>query len=290
MDLHRLRLFKTVAELGSVSAAAEQRSISQPALSFHLHELQSELGIALFERSGRGIRMTDAGRLLLEKLQPVFTSITEAERSVQEFRGVARGILRLAASTTPGVYLLPSILGEFHKKFSQIELDLEIANTARVKELVLNHELPLGIIGEDPGHQELDSQPFAKDELIFVVSAASEIAKLKTISLRTIEKLPFLLREKGSNTRRTYEDVFRKHGIKITPAMELGSTEAIKQAVSANLGVSLLPKIAVKWEIASRRLVSPQMKGVKFQRQFRIIHRINRILMPAEKAFLEMLI
>jgi DNA-binding transcriptional LysR family regulator len=290
MDLHRLNLFKAVAESGSVSAAAQLRNISQPALSFHLRELQSELGIALFERKGRGLRITDAGKLLLEKLQPVFASISETERSLQEFRGIARGILRLAASTTPGVYLLPPILGKFHTKFPEIELDLEIANTSRVKDLVLGHELPLGIIGEDPDHEELDSQPFARDELIFITSPRSKTAKLKSISPRAIEKLPFLLREKGSNTRKTYEDLFKKHGVRINPAMELGSTEAIKQAVSANLGVSLVPRIAVKWELASGKLVSVKLKGIKFQRQFRIIRRIDRTLMPAEKAFLGMMI
>jgi LysR family transcriptional regulator, low CO2-responsive transcriptional regulator len=289
VDLHQLRLFQALAKTGNFSKAAELSHISQPALWLHIKHLEDELGIALVDRMPRGIQLTEAGELVLNCAQQMFASADDLQAAVSDLLGLKKGKLVLGSSTTPGIYLLPEALGAFKKKNPSIELDLRIGNTQQVEDWVLSSEVALGIIGQQPHHEQLTSGPYVKDTLQVIVPPQHRWAKQKSVSVKNLLEEPFLTREIGSNTRVTIENAFRKHGISVNYAMELGSTEAIKRAVAANLGISIVSPYTIQWEIARKQLIALKLREPGFERQFNIIYYTRRRLSLPASAFLSSL-
>ena len=289
MDLHQLRLFVALAETGSFSKAAAVCHISQPALWIHMKKLEQEFQIPLLDRLPRGVTLTEAGKLVLDESRKIFALVTEMQTSVGEIAGLKKGKLLIGASTTPGIYILPDALGRFKLKHPQIELDLRIGNTQHVEEWVSNRELILGIIGEKPERKELTSELYLKDVLVAIVPPDHRLAKQKSISIRTLSGEPFITREHGSNTRKTYDDAFEKHGVKMQIAMELGSTEAIKRAVAAKLGVSIVSPFSIEWELRHRTLTALRIRESGFEREFHLIFLRNRQIPPLVQSFIETL-
>jgi DNA-binding transcriptional LysR family regulator len=289
MDLHQLRLFLALAETGSFSRAADVCHISQPALWIHIKNLEQEFRYPLVDRLPRGIALTEAGKLVLDYSKKIFALVDEMQTSVREIAGLQRGRLLIGASTTPGIYILPDALGRFKSKYPQIELEMRIGNTQQVEEWVANRELILGIIGEKPERKELRSEVYLKDTLVAIVRPDHRLAKKKTISVRTLSEEPFITREEGSNTRKTYEDAFEKHGVKLQIAMELGSTESIKRAVAAKLGISIVSPFTIQWEVKNRQLVALKIRETGFEREFHLIFHQNRQVPALVQAFVEIL-
>jgi DNA-binding transcriptional LysR family regulator len=289
MDLHKLSLFLAVAETGSISAAARLKNISQPVLSIHMQSLEDFFGLPLLERRGRGVQLTEAGRLLAQKIRSVFASVEEMKEAVENVKDPATGHIRIGASTTPGVYILPKLLGQFKKEYPRTQLDLQIGNTAQVEHWVKDNLLSLGVIGRKPEQEIgiLEAIPFLKDELVVVSSNQAPFKKKKSIRIEELQKIPFILREEGSNTRATYERILKQHGIQLNVALELGSTEAIKQAVAAGLGISILSPLSLQWEKKFKILQTIRVIGKPFVRQFHIIHIRNKHLSPATARFLD---
>jgi DNA-binding transcriptional LysR family regulator len=289
MDLHQLRLFRALAEAGSFSKAASQSHISQPALWIHMKNLEEELDILLLDRLPRGVRLTEAGLLVLEYTKRLFALIEEMNIGISDLAGLKLGKLLIGASTTPGIYILPSTLGRFKQQYPGIELDLRIANTKQVEEWVLKGELMLGIIGEKPTQKEVQFELYLKDRLVAIVPSGHSLAKKSSVSVRDLSQLPFITREQGSNTRKTYENAFEQHGKTLNITMELGSTEAIKRAVSANLGVSIISPYAIEWEVKRGQLVALRIRESGFERQFNLIQNRRIKLGALHQAFLKLL-
>ncbi|MCI0616297.1 LysR family transcriptional regulator [bacterium] len=290
MDLHQLRLFRALAETGSFSKAAMVCHISQPALWIHIKNIEEELKIALVDRLPRGVQLTDGGKLVLDYSRKLFVLIEEMQTGVAELAGLKRGKLLIGASTTPGIYILPDALGRFKNQYPEIELDLRIANTQQVQEWVVNRELILGIIGETPTNKDLKSSPYIKDVLIAIVPPHHKLAGKKSVSIEALSKEPFITREEGSNTRKTYEIAFERHGARLQIAMELGSTEAIKRAVAANLGISIVSPFSVRWEIQHRQLIGLRIRASSFERHFNLIFHRNRQMPTLAQAFIKTLL
>ena len=289
MDLHQLSLFLAVVETGSISAAARLKNISQPVLSIHVRSLEEYFGVPLLNRHGRGVEPTDAGLLLVEKAGAMMASVQDMKETMEELKGLRRGHLRVGASTTPGVYLLPKTLGQFKADFPGIELDLQIGNTALVKQWVRLSQVALGIIGKKPEDPDFEALPFVKDELVVITSPHYFLKGKKSIRVEQLPEYPFIIREEGSNTRETYDQALRKKGIKLKIVLELGSTEAIKQAVLAGLGISIVSPLSVQWERKHKILHVVQVVGREFARQFHIIYRRDQHLSPATQRFLDRL-
>jgi molybdate transport repressor ModE-like protein len=289
MDLHKLSLFLAVAESGSISAAARMRKISQPVLSIHIQSLEDYFGVSLLERHGRGVQLTEAGQLLAQKIRTVFVSVEEMKEAVENIKDPASGHIRIGASTTPGVYILPKLLGAFKKEYPGTQLDLQIGNTAQVEEWVRENLLSLGVIGRKPEQENgiLEAIPFLQDELVVISSQHGPLKRKRSIRIEELPKHSFILREEGSNTRATYETVLKRHGIQLNVALELGSTEAIKQAVAAGLGISILSPLSLQWEKKHKILHMIQVSGKPFLRQFHIIRIRDKHLSPATSRFLE---
>ncbi|MCI0414259.1 LysR family transcriptional regulator [bacterium] len=289
MDLHQLSLFLAVAESGSISAAARLRNISQPVLSLHVQNLEEYFGVPLLDRIGRGVELTEAGNLLVQKIRAVLGSVMEMKEAIEEWKDLGRGFLKIGGSTTPGAYLLPKILGQFKKEFPGIELDLLIGNTAQVEQWVSENALSLGVIGKKTTLPALEAVPFVKDELVVITPANHVFSKKKSIRAKDLAGYPFIIREEGSNTRQTYEDVLKRKGIKLNIALELGSTEAIKQAVSAGLGISIVSPLCIQSERKHKDLHVLRVHDAEFVREFHIISLRDKHLSPGTQRFLHQL-
>ncbi len=289
MDLHKLSLFLAVAETGSISAAARLRNISQPVLSLHVRNLEEYFEVPLLDRIGRGVQLTEAGKLLVQKIRAVLGSVQEMKEGMVEWKSLSRGFLKIGGSTTPGVYLLPKILGQFKREFPGIEMDLLIGNTAQVEQWVMENTLGLGVIGKKTTISDLEAVPFVKDELVVIAPAQHFLSKKKSIRTKELGSYPFITREQGSNTRQTYEDVLKKKGIKLNIALELGSTEAIKQAVSAGLGISIVSPLCIQSERKHKDLHALRVNDADLVRQFHIISLRGKHLSPGTQRFLDQL-
>ena len=288
LDLHKLRLFAAVAGHEHYTRAADELGISQPALSVHVRDLERYFGVALFERAGRNVRLTDAGRLVQGYARRILALAVELNEAVADLHGLRRGELRLGASTTVGEYLLPAVLGAFRRRYPGVAIGVEIANTGRIVDRLRHGELHLGLIGEPLDDPDLDLEPYLDDELILIVPPAHRWAGA-TIPAADLDAEPLLVREPGSATRDVTEAALATAGVRPPVALELGGTEAVKGAVAAGLGVAFVSACTVEQELAAGRLARATVHGLTIRRQFQLARRRGRRLTAAEAAFLPLL-
>jgi DNA-binding transcriptional LysR family regulator len=254
MTLRQLEVFLAIARARSYRQAAEALHTSQPALSQHVRELEAALGVRLFDRLSRGVVMTEAGRLLEERAKRVFATLTDVHQVLGELQGLQRGSLLVGASTTPGIYVLPAVIGEFRRRHPGIELRLRIANSRVIEGAIRAHEVDLGVVGGHglaPGEECLAAG--LVDELVLIVGPKHRWARRREVVPADLPEEPLLVREEGSATRRVTERALDQAGVRWRASMELDHTEAIKQAVMAGLGVAFVSVHAVRGEVASRR-------------------------------------
>jgi DNA-binding transcriptional LysR family regulator len=288
LTLHRLRLFLAVLDQGGVARAAAKEHISQPAVSEHLRGLEEHFGVRLFERVGRGVCATAAARQLEPYVRQVVQLLKTAEQLASDLQGVRTGSLTVGASTTPGTYLLPHALGRFRVDHPGIALQLRIRNSAQVEAWVASGEVELGVIGDVSNQSDLfSSDPWLKDELVVLLNKQHPMSRRASASLSAFASEPIITREPGSNTRLTTERAFRKLGITLNPVMELGSTEAIREAVAAGLGLAFVSR----YESAQHdpRVAVIRLDGVGSARRFTIIRRADTSLGPAATRFMKVL-
>lgn len=289
MNLHQLRIFYTVARLGSFSRAAEELRISQPSVSIQVADLERSLGVDLFEQLGKRIYLTDAGRVLQDYARQILNLVEEANSALAEVAGEFRGRLTIGASTTPGTYVLPRVIGAFQEKYPKVTVTLDIANTRRIQERILRNELDVGIVGWEVSSHNLEVLPLLEDELVLVVPPGHQLAQAQTVQAKALRDQRVIMRERGSGTREAAEAALRDAGVALSPAMELGSNEAIKETVAAGLGVTILSTLAVAPEVAARRLVVVPMNDLSIRRSFRVVYHRDKRMGKALRTFLDML-
>ena len=290
MTIRQLEVFLAVARERSFSLAAKRIHLSQPTLSEHVAELEKELGAKLFVRTGRGIGLTEAGRVLEAYAGRVVSTIGDARRAMQELDGLKRGFLEIGASTTPGIYLLPGLIARFGRDYPGIELRLDIGNSRGIEERVQTNELDLGIVGgHELGTGERCLAAGVDDELFLVVPPQHAWARSRVLPAARLAQEPMLVREEGSATRRVTERVLQQAGVAYRPGLELGHTEAIKQAVMAGLGVAFLSVYTIRREVARGDLVAVRLQGLRIQRHFHVIHNEGRLLTASARAFIDAL-
>jgi DNA-binding transcriptional LysR family regulator len=288
--LRQFEVFLAVAKAGSFRAAAEAMHLSQPALSQHVAEMERELGTRLFDRLGRKVALTEAGRVLEDHAHRLFASLASAREAVADLSGLKRGSLVLGASTTPGIYVLPGIIAAFQKKYPGVALSLRIANSALIEEQIRGNELDLGVVGGHP--LRLGEECVAAgllDELVLIVPPGHPWARRREIQPSLLEGERLLVREEGSATRQVTERALQQAGGHIRASMELGHTEAIKQAVIVGLGIAFVSIHAIRGELATGRLRAMRLRGQRIQRHFHIIHNDARTLSASARTFIELL-
>ncbi len=290
MTLRQLEVFLAIARDRNFSLAARRIHLSQPTLSEHVSELEKELGHRLFVRKGRVTLLSEAGRVFESYAARVTATVADGRRALGELDGLEKGSLIIGSSTTPGIYLLPRVVGAFRARHPGIDLRLDIANSREIEDRVRANELDLGVVG---GHELAPGEECLAaglvDELVLVVPRAHRWARQRAVSPSRLAEEPLLLREDGSATRRVTERALAQAGVRFTPGMQLGHTEAIKQAVIAGLGVAFVSVYAVADEVAARRLVALRLRGLRIQRHFHLIHNEARTLSASARAFMRVL-
>lgn len=290
MTLRQFQVFVAVAQAKSFRRAAETLHLSQPALSQHVKELEEELGARLFDRLGRTVLLTEAGRLLEEHALRVFATIAGAREAIGELLGLKRGSLLIGGSTTPGIYVLPGLIAAFQARYPGIQVALRIANSRVIEERIRANELDLGVVGGHvlgPGERCLTAGLL--DELVLIVPPTHPWARRGSVPPGRLIDERLLMREEGSATRQVTERILRQGGVRFRVAMELDHTEAIKQAAMAGLGVAFVSVHAVRGELAAGRLRALRLRGLPLRRHFHVIHHEARALAPAARAFVELL-
>lgn len=291
MNIHHLRVFAAVAGEGSFTAAARRLKISQPAVSKQVAELEAAVDLLLFERLPRGVRMTEAGVVLAEHTQRIFTAEAAAEADLMAMAGATRGRLRVGASTTIGSYLIPKLFGAFRSEHPDVALELQIANTEVIQRSLLSGELDLALTEGFVRSPALEVATVHTDELVVIAGPEHPWAKTPSVSvsLSQLAAEPFIVREHGSGTRDVIEAALRRRGIALEPVMTLGSTEAIKSAVMAGLGVAMVSRLTVGLELSSARLVVVQTPGFTVRRALHLLLREQCRPSPVAQAFLALL-
>ena len=266
MNLHHLAIFHAIAETGSMSAAAVKLRISQPALSRELKAFEEREGVRLFERLPRGMRLTEPGHVLHEHACRLFAVADAAQAAMQEFAHARRGQLAIGASNTIGTYVLPQFIAGFRAAYPDIALSIFVGKTEQVARGVADLRFNLGLV-EGPLHVEgLYAQQFRTDELIPVVASSHPLATQQKLQQHQLNGLPLLMREPGSGTRELILQLLQQQQIAPGEIIELGNTEAVKQAAIHAAGIAWLPRISVSRELQDGVLHELPLAALHLQR------------------------
>lgn len=290
LNLHHLRVFHVVARHLSFSRAAEELFISQPAVSMHVKQLESAVGMPLFEKQGRRVRLTDAGHRLYAYGQRIFVLLQETVQAMEAMRGGNQGRLRVAADTTAGVYVVPEFLGMFRRASPQVTIFLEVINRSVAVKRLLEGEVDLAIVGRVPGDESLEIIKFLVNELVIIAWPDHPLVGVSRLPVSELARETFLLREPGSGTRATAESVFSEAGVEISTGMELGSNSAIKEAVANGLGIAVISRRAIDLELQAGRLAVLDVDGFPHKRYWHVVHMRDRFMPPPAAAFKTLLL
>ena len=288
MDLHHLRIFVSVFKHRSFSKASQELSLTQPTVSDHIQNLENELNCRLFDRLGRTILPTKEAEVLNRYAREVIEKAEALGEMIGNLKKEIAGELILGASNIPGTYLMPSLMASFRKKYPSVSVQVSISDSRGIVEKVIGQELLMGIVGAEIPNAQVSYTTLMEDELIAVASP-SMMTKAK-MSLQDLLLYPIVSREKGSGTLRETERILEEMGLPIDSlrvAGVFGSTEAVKQAVKAGFGVSILSKMSVAEDLRHNTLKEVKIKGVLMKREIVLVTHKKRTLPLAYRVFLE---
>lgn len=292
MNFHQLHIFYTVSERGSFSAAAQTLHMTQPAVTMQVQALEDYFGTKLFDRSSKKIVLSEAGRTLLPFALRSIQLMRETDQAMSAFTHMLEGRLQLGASLTIGEYVLPRLLGPFGKEYPHISIMMKVMNTSQLMEEIHKHQLSFGLIEAQVVHPDMEIEPVMGDELKLIVPREHPLAGRNEVTLEEALRYPFVLREQGSGTRRVMEEQLLAKGLDpgaMRVVMELGSTGAVKSAVEAGLGITIISTSSVKHEVALGLLKIVNLSDASFKRQFYAIHLKSTLLPISAVTFLTFL-
>jgi DNA-binding transcriptional LysR family regulator len=275
VESFRLKVFRVAAEELSFTRAAEKLFLTQPSVTSQVKNLEDELRLRLFDRTGQRLALTPAGRVLQEYATRIAGICGEAEQALAELRGDTAGRLTLAASTTIAQYLLPALAGAFIREHPGVELDIMSANTEGAVAALVEGRVRLALIEGPPGRTDVKTETFIEDRLPLIVPPGHEWAEAGSIDAGKLARAPLILREHGSGTREVVERALRKAGLelkKLRVVMELDSTEAVKSAVRAGLGVGFVSEWALSRELALGLLKEIPVANLDLRRDFLFVY------------------
>ena len=289
IDFRHLETFSRVAELKSFSKAANDLFLTQPTVSGHILSLEQSLSLRLFDRTGKGIRLTKAGEVFLKYASKILSFRKDLLNALSEFSQGIRGELSLGASTIPGEYLLPKLMGNFKKDHPHFIISLKIANTKEIVQYVLQDNIELGIIGAKLNHSSLHYEKFEEDEIIVVAPSDHPLIRKRRVTLEELFNEPWIIREEGSGTQIAVEKALRKKGKSLKQfnvAMEMGSTSSVKEGVKAKLGLAFTSGRAVEEELNQGLFSRIDVEGIEpISRQIYIVSHRGRTLSPIGMEF-----
>lgn len=288
MDLQRLRTFQVLSETLHFRHAAERLGLTQSAVSQQIASLEKDLGAPLFERIGRRVYLTPAGDVLAREAVKVVSSVGRAREAVNAVSRGDGGRLRVGASTTPGIYLLPEVLGRFRIDFPRVELEFRLANSSRIEAMTVANEFDLGVCGFRPTHEELFETELGQDRIIAVASPAL-VGKATRVKPEELARWPLVAREPGSATGTAVDRALAARGVRLAPAFELPSPEALVRAAEAGLGYAFVSARTVARAIEAGRLVEIHVSGLDVRRGIFAVHHRDKQVTPAMRELVELL-
>jgi len=243
-SLRQLEIFVAISRTESVSRAAEALSLSQSATSTALSELERQFDLQLFDRVGKSLRINETGRQLLPRAVELLDRAHEIEALLQGHAGF--GYMKIGATLTVGNYLATLLVARFLQEHPESRIQLQVHNTSTIVQQIVNHELDIGLIEGDTHHPDIEVQPWIADELVVFSAPGHPLAKASNISIEQLLQEPWILREKGSGTRETFDRALRNNHSKLNIRLELEHTEAVKRAVESGLGIGCISRLALK--------------------------------------------
>jgi DNA-binding transcriptional LysR family regulator len=293
MDVRALEVFCRIVELRSFSRAAAAVSLTQPTVSGHIKNLEDEVGMRLLDRLGKEVRPTRAGDVLYRYATEILRLRASAMQALDEHKGRLRGSLTIGGSNIPGEYILPALLATFKARYPEIALSLRIGSSREVVSAVAEGAYEVGLVGARYVDPKLEYVRFAGDEVVLAVPAGHPWASRRRVSVAEVAKGPLILREPGSGTRKATEEAFARAGVEVAEGAvvaELGSNEAVRQAVRAGAGFSFLSRRAIADELKLGVLASVAVEELRLTRNFYLVTHRRRSRSPAGEAFRKFLV
>jgi DNA-binding transcriptional LysR family regulator len=288
LNLHRLWIFLQVVESGGFSAAAQKLYMSQPSVSNQVRQLESSLKATLVDRSGSRIRATAEGEVLVEYAKRIFRLADDAASAIAAVQGVQSGRLVVGGTTTVGTYLLPPTLARFRQRFPEVVCDLYVGNATQMERWVLDGEVGLGVFVGTPAAPQLATAEVLTDDSVLIVAPGHELAGVRVTPEHLLGQR-FLLRERGSSTRELQKRVLTDWRLEDVSTADMGMPETLKQAVRADLGVAVVSRHTVAEELRDGRLAEVAVDPAPQGRPVVVAHRRDRLLSPAEQAFISVI-
>ena len=293
IDFRHLETFCRVASLKSFSKAAEDLFLTQPTVSGHILSLEQSLSLRLFDRANREVRLTKAGEVFLKYATKILSSRKDLLNALSEFSQGIRGELSLGASTIPGEYIVPGLVGDFKKEHPHFILSLKIADTKEVLQDVLQGDVEFGMIGAKLDHPSLHFEKYEEDAIIVVASSDHPLVRKKRTNVAELLKEPWIIREEGSGTQMAVEKVLRKKGSSLKQfnvVMKMGSTSSVKEGVKAQLGLAFISARAIEEELKHGLLSRIAVDGLDpISRQIYIVYHRGRTFSPVGTEFFRFL-
>ena len=287
--LHQLKVFETVARHASFTRAAEELFITQPTVSSQVKQLTKAIGLPLFEQIGKSLYLTEAGKELLATCHDIFERLNNFEMKIADLKGTKQGQLRLAVITT-AKYFVPRLLGSFCQHYPGVDVALQVTNHQEIQRRMLENEDDLYIVSNPPQEIDLRSQPFIDNPLVVVANKNHPLANQRNIPIQKLNDIQFIMREKGSGTRKAVLELFTKNKISVKVKLELGSNEAIKQAIAGGLGISVLSEHCLISEGMSGELTILDVEHFPIKRRWYVSHLAGKQLSVIAQTFLDYLL
>jgi DNA-binding transcriptional LysR family regulator len=289
ITLRQLRIFEAVARFSSISRAAKELHLTQPAVSMQVKQLEQQVGLPLLEQIGKRLFLTEAGLELRAHAQRIEAQTNELKTAMDGFRGLQRGFLGVAVVSTAN-YFLPPVIAMLNERHPGMRISLQVANREAVLAALADNRTDLAITGEPPLNAELVAVPIKDNPLVIIAAPTHPLAQLNTIPFKQLAKETFVLREPGSGTRAMIDRHFAQAQIEYSAGCEFNTNEAIKLAVQAGLGLALISQQTIELELETKRLVMLPVEGFPIVRRWYAVHRYDKRLSAAATAFLALLV
>jgi DNA-binding transcriptional LysR family regulator len=289
MNFTHLLAFYEVARAGSVSAGAEKLCVSQPAVTREIRELEERIGMTLFDRLPRGVAPTEAGKVLFEYAERIFTLADAAQNQLKELAGLGTGHMKIGASGTLGVYYVPEIVARFNARHPRVAIDLTVTNTERVEAGLRDLTFTIGFIEGPFDDSVLSACRIGSDE-IAVVAAAGHPRAGRKLAARELVDQAVIMREPGSGTRAIVEEAYRRAGLDIVPLMSVSDTEAIKRMLLSQRALAYVSALSVKDELRRGELTLIEVKDLRIERPLHMVWLKSRSLSPSSQAMFDLVV
>ncbi|MEI2767683.1 MAG: LysR family transcriptional regulator [Nitrosomonas sp.] len=289
LTLRQLKVFESVARYLSYSRAADELHLTQPAVSMQIKQLEDNINLPLFEQLGKRIFLTEAGQELYQYSRAISQQLADLEVALDELKGMERGKLNISVVTTAN-YFAPHLLAKFCQRYTGVTVSLNVSNRETVLKQLSDNLIDLAIMGQPPDHLDIDSQSFMENPLVVVAPPNHPLCKEKNIAVKRLASEIFLVRESGSGTRSAMERFFAAHEIKINKGMETDTTEAIKQAVQAGMGLGIMSRHTVELELETERLKILDIQSFPIMRYWHVVNRKNKRLSNVANTFRDFLL